>query len=241
MKFPRTAVVLCVLGSAASIAHARPPAFSEGFDDITVLPGQGWNFQNSSEPLGLTNWFQGNPSVFNSHSGAPDSYIAANFNNTAGAGTISNWMILPTMSLNNGDTLKFYTRGVTGTPFPDRLEVRLSENGASSDVGAGAAAVGDFSTLLLSINPMLSVGGFPGDWTEFSVTLAGLGGPLSGRLAFRYFVTDGGPSGSNSDYIGIDDVCVTFGGEVIPLPTAGLMASVGMGAMLIRRRRPIHA
>jgi len=30
----------------------------------------------------------------------------------------------------------------------------------------------------------------------------------SGRIAFRYFVTDAGTSGDNSDYIGIDTVSI---------------------------------
>ncbi len=241
MKLPRTAIVLCVLGAVAGAAQARPANFTEVFDDISMLPGQGWSFQNNSAPLGLTNWFQGNPAVFSAHSGATNSYMAANFNNTGDTGTISNWSILPTMSLNNGDTLKFYTRMATPIDFPDRLEVRLSENGSSSDVGMTSGSVGDFSTLLLSINPTLVVGGYPLDWTEFSVTLSGLGGPISGRLAFRYFVTDAGGFGTNSNYIGIDDVCVTFAGQVIPLPTAGLMASAGMGVICTRRRRAIQA
>jgi hypothetical protein len=168
--------------------------------------------------------------------------MAANFNNTGNTGTISNWAILPTMSLNNGDTLKFYSRVPTGGgSFPDRLEVRLSDNGSSSDVGMTAASVGDFDTVLLTINPNLTSTGYPDDWTEFTVSLSGLGGPISGRLAFRYFVTDGGGFGDNSNYIGIDDVCVTFAGSAIPLPTAGLMASVGMGVVCTRRRRAIQA
>ena len=39
---------------------------------------------NHSEPLGLTDWFQGNDAVFPAHSGASTSYIGANFNNTSG-------------------------------------------------------------------------------------------------------------------------------------------------------------
>src|SRR6185436_13255725 len=52
---------------------------TEGFDDITNLPD--WFMINHSEPLGVTDWFQGNDAVFPSHSGDPTSYIAANFNN----------------------------------------------------------------------------------------------------------------------------------------------------------------
>ena len=43
---------------------------------------------NHSEPFGDSDWFQGNPDVFVAHSGAPDSYIGANFDN-AGDGARS--------------------------------------------------------------------------------------------------------------------------------------------------------
>jgi hypothetical protein len=88
------------------------------------------------------------------------------------------------------------------------LEVRLSTNGASTNVGTGAA-VGDFTTLLLSINPTLTTTGYPTSWTQFTVTISGLPAPTSGRIAFRYYVTSGGPTGTNSDYIGIDNVVYT--------------------------------
>ncbi len=90
-------------GGAAPIAYSSPADFSEGFDDITTLPGMGWAFQNNSSPLGLTDWFQGNDTVFPAHAGAPTAYIGANFNNTSGVGTISNWMLTPEIALANGD------------------------------------------------------------------------------------------------------------------------------------------
>ncbi|MBA3469607.1 MAG: choice-of-anchor J domain-containing protein, partial [Herpetosiphonaceae bacterium] len=48
-------------------------------------------------------------------------------------------------------------------------------------------------------------GVYPQVWTEFTATISGLGAPTTGRIAFRYFVTSGGPQGANSSYIGIDD------------------------------------
>jgi PKD repeat protein/subtilisin-like proprotein convertase family protein len=193
-------------GAAQPIPYTSVASFNEGFDDITVLPGQGWFFQNNSDPLGLTDWFQGNDTVFPAHAGASTSYIGANYNNTSGVGTISNWMLTPEISLNNGDTISFWTRGPEGSTWPDRLELRLSTAGSSTDVGTGALDVGDFTTLLLSVNPSLVVGGYPEVWTQFSATLSGIPGGATGRIAFRYFVTDGGPDGTNSDYIGIDTV-----------------------------------
>jgi hypothetical protein len=177
---------------------------TEGFDDVTVLPAQGWAMVNNSDPLGISDWFQGNTLVFGAHEGAEDAYIAANFQNADGFGTISNWLLSPELSLQDGDTLSFWTRAPAGSIFPDRMEVRLSTAGDSTEVGATADSVGDFTTLLLSVNPDLEVGGYPESWTQFEVTVSGVGTPTTGRLAFRYFVTEAGPFGINSDYIGID-------------------------------------
>ncbi|HEY9248005.1 MAG TPA: choice-of-anchor J domain-containing protein, partial [Rariglobus sp.] len=119
---------------------------------------------------------------------------------------ISNWLQTPAVTIANGDVLTFYTRKPAPDSYADRLEIRLSTNGTSTDIGAGGTSVGDFTTLVLSINPTLSLGVYPTGWTQYTVTISGLAAPVQGRLAFRYFVTSGGPSGANSDYIGIDTV-----------------------------------
>ncbi len=198
-------------GGPAPLVYTGTGVFSEGFDDITNLPG--WFFQNNSAPLGLTDWFQGNADVFPAHAGPATSYIGANFNNTSGVGTISNWLLTPQLNLSNGDTISFWTRTPTGSIWPDRVELRLSLAGASTNVGTLATDVGDFTTLLLSVNPTLVQGGYPETWTQYSATLAGIPAGATGRFAFRYFVTGGGPSGNNSNYIGIDTVEYVSAGE----------------------------
>jgi hypothetical protein len=193
-----------LLAAAASVA-VRAQFLVEGFDNINTLPAAGWFVRNNSVPVGPTGWSQGNTGIFPAQAGATNSYISANFNNTTGTNTISNWLLTPNLTLHNGAVIKFWTREVVENPFPDRLEVRLSTNGASTNVGTGSTAVGDFTTVLLSINPNLTVNGYPQVWTEFTITLSGLPlGGTSGRVGFRYFVTGGGPTGDNSNYIGID-------------------------------------
>ncbi|MGE5207911.1 MAG: choice-of-anchor J domain-containing protein [Alphaproteobacteria bacterium] len=186
----------------ATATESCTPVVDEGFDSITTLPG--WALINHSQPLGATGWFQGTDSVFPAFDGSPTAYIAANFFDTSGVGTISNWLLTPEVSLQNGDTLTFYTRTEQGSINPDRLQVRMSTNGASIDVGTTAFDVGDFTNLLLDINPTYATGGYPEAWTQFTITISGLPGETSGRFAFRYFVEQGGPAGSRSDYIGID-------------------------------------
>ncbi|HTF05430.1 MAG TPA: choice-of-anchor J domain-containing protein, partial [Bacteroidia bacterium] len=201
-----------ILGFAAGLLATSGSLFgqaiTENFDDITLLAGNGWSLQNLSTPVGSTNWFQGNNIAaggpFDSYNGAANAYIGANYNNTGNTGTISNWMIMPTRTLRNGDVITFYTRKVAPDAYADRLEVRLSTNGASANAGTNATTVGDFTTTLLAINPSLVLGVYPTVWTQYTITISGLSAPTSGRVAFRYHVTGAGFSGTNSDYIGID-------------------------------------
>lgn len=239
----------------STISLNVPPlggSFSEGFEDITTLPGMGWAFQNNSSPLGLTDWFQGNDTVFPAQAGSTTSYIGANFNNTSGTGTISNWMMTPAVTLEAGDTIKFWTSTAAGSIWPDRLEVRMSLNGTSTNVGATATSVGDFTTVLAEVNPGLVQGGYPETWTEYTITLtaAQVPAPTQGRVAFRYFVTDGGPNGANSNYIGIDTfsytgtpptavtlsgVSAVAGGSLLPL-LALASGALAAGYAVVRRR-----
>jgi len=197
------ALCLFTLGSTFS------QAINEGFANVAGLTAAGWNQQNLSTPIGSNpNWVQGSSAVFPQNSAPVDSYIASNNNAVAGAATISNWLITPTLNLSNGDIITFYTRS-TGSIYPDNLQVRMSTNGSSTNVGATNTSVGDFSNLLLEVNPALTAAGYPSTWTQYTITVSGLAAPTSGRIAFRYYVPNGGPNGLNSDFIGIDDFVYT--------------------------------
>ena len=178
--------------------------YLEGFDDINSLSD--WFFQNNSASQNQ-NWHQGDASQFASHEGVPNSFIGVGYQSSSATSpvTLSNWAITPSRTFNNGDIITFYTRRVDISPvFPDRLEVRLSEDGNNFNIGFAPEDVGSFTNLLLSINPNLSTTAYPSTWTQYTITISGLSGPTNGRIGFRYYVTDGGPGGSNSNYIGID-------------------------------------
>jgi len=185
--------------------------FTSEFEDSSSVANEGWVMDNNSSPLGSTGWFPGTISVFAAYS--MNGYYAANYNNTSGTGTISNWLISPNRYLQNGDSIIFYTR-TTDTSlvntYPDRMQLRLSQNGTSVNAGTLATDVGDFTTLMLDINPLYDTVSYPSVWTKYAFVLSGLpGAGVSGRFAFRYFVEMGGPNGVNSDYIGIDSVAYT--------------------------------
>ena len=234
-------------GFSVLATSAVAQSFSQGFDSIggattngqlagATLEAGGWFLTNLSNPRGTTDWFQGNGAgVFPAHSPGgtvpADSYIGANFNNCGGIGVndiTSNWLLTPMRLLNNGDTLSFWTRTVDSPAFPDRLEIRMSTAGAGTDVGATATSVGTFTTLMTTVNPGLTLAGYPNTWTQFSVNVSGLGAPTNGRFAFRYFVTG---MNVNGDYIGIDDVAYTA------VPEPATMAVLGLGAVALLRRR----
>lgn len=183
--------------------------FTENFD---IFPTT-WTKTNQSQPVGTSNWQQGNVSGFGTgFNGGATSYASVNYNSVAAgmAGTISNWLISPSISLKDGDVVKFYTRaGSNFSSIPDRLELRLSTAGDASVIPAtGAADLGSFTTVAVSVNPNLTASIYPVTWTEFLYTVTGLPNATDCKLAFRYFVTNGGPGGTNGNAIWIDALTI---------------------------------
>lgn len=222
-----------VLAAAAFVSATLSTAqaanlLTQDFENFATLAS--WTLTNNSSPLGSTGWFQGN-GVLTAQAGTTDSYIGANFNNATVGGNISNWLILPTLTLNDGDTLSFYTQSTQF--FADNLEVRFSGNGTSSNVGTTSSSVGDFTNLLLEINPTYAATGYSSTWAQYVVTMSGLGGPVSGRLAFRYVAPD---TSTNGDYIGIDTISVDEA-STVPEPgtVAMLLGGISILALTLRK------
>lgn len=212
--------ITLLLLAASSMFTANAQVFiTEDFNAPFTLSVNGWTIQNNSAPTSTLSWFQGNNAVFPAFNGGPTDYVGCNFNSTTGSGDISNWLISPTVALYNGAVIEFATRTAdTGTslPFPDRLQLRVSQTNTNA-IPAGVNNVGTFTDLLLDINPNLStntssvvnsgsVNGYPQAWAIYTVPITGVTGTVTGRFAFRYFVTNSGPVGANGSYIGIDAV-----------------------------------
>jgi hypothetical protein len=196
-----------LLGVVLTATALPAQLLQEGFEDVDLLEGRGWSFLNVSAPLGASDWFQGNNAVFSAQAGVTDSYLAADYQSVAGTGTISNWAMTPVVPLTAGDELVFWTRTRNSpTSYPDRLEVRLSTEGARADLADGAFDTGP-TVLRLDINPAQLSNGYPAVWTQYVASVPALSKPGEmGRFVFRYFVVDAGPTGDNADYIGIDSV-----------------------------------
>ncbi|HMO16022.1 MAG TPA: choice-of-anchor J domain-containing protein [Pirellulaceae bacterium] len=191
--------------------------------ETVALPSGNWHAVNASVPLGITGWFGHSTELTPLIDGQ---FLAANFNATTGSNTINSFFMSPVVFFNNGDTINFFTRSASDD-FPDRLRVMWSGQGNSTSID-------DFDTVLLSINENLQIGGYPTDWTAFNITISGLLAPTFGRFAFNYNVTDGGPDGINSDFIGIDLVSYT----AVPEPSSGLFLLFGLAfsQIMVRRR-----
>lgn len=181
-------------------------------DNVATATAAGWTFKNLSEGQTSSSYGFDNDNSFAPYSGA--GYIFASFE--AGEGTLSVWAISPSVTLQNGDKISFYTRTYNDNSdpanvYPDRLQLRLSLADKDS-VGTDAESVGLFKTGLVDINPDLSPtlpNAYPDSWTKFEGTVSGLNKPTKGRYAFRYFVEDGGSAGSNSLAIALDKVTYT--------------------------------
>jgi hypothetical protein len=204
-------VIAVSIFAAGSVARAQ--AISEGFESLSNLTNSGdWFVFNHSVPVNEANpgWFQcsGNQ-IAPAQGGSTNSCVSANFDSGQDVATLNDWLIGPVRTFNNGDEISFWARELAGNPYPNRMQVRLSLSGDSTNVGVGANDVGDFTELLLDINPSYEIGGFPDHWTLYNITIIGLDGPTSGRFAFRYFVENGGPDGDNSYIIGIDTLTYT--------------------------------
>jgi hypothetical protein len=213
VTFTRSFVSILLLFISIN-ATSQVSSITEGFEGITSddpTPVPGWTgVNNSTGNATAYGWLSNldyDPATFPFEPHQGSECLIGSFENTDGdaTATISNWIITPLLKLENGAIIKFWTTTEAGSDYPDRLEVRLSTAGTSVNVGATPTSVGDFSGLLLSVNPNLTVGGYPEVWTEYTITLSGLPpAGTNGRVALRYFVTNGGFEGDNSYLIGID-------------------------------------
>jgi hypothetical protein len=224
----RKLMVAATAVTALTSAHAADVVLAETFNNVASLASQGWVFTNLSPSPGEL-WKQGNDGIFTAAAGPDNSYAAASFlSTTALSGPVSNWLITPMVTLTTGSELVFFVRNA-GADFLDKLEVRFSPNGSSTNVGATATSVGDFTMLVKSYSSSSDNG-----WLGLTYTFNSLAGPTNGRIGFRYMVGDVATDGN---YLGIDSVVLTGILPQVPEPTAALMLALGLsGVWLVRRR-----
>ena len=210
---------------------SKPPvadqSFAEEFDTATAAINRGWVIKNTSDPGGSGIWQQAGGILpwFNAFSsnGTYVGFIGADYTSTnAAEGVISNWLISPVVTMQNGDKIVFYTRcllfdagtGGDSTDFGTRLQVRYNKRNDGVNTGTGTDP-GDFTESILDINSsyvfyhsdplQYSPVAYPARWTRFEATVVGLNEPVKGRFAFRYYLEGGGFNGLGSG-VAVDKV-----------------------------------
>ncbi|MEO5893883.1 MAG: choice-of-anchor J domain-containing protein [Ferruginibacter sp.] len=194
-------------------------SFAEEFDTVSNSIARGWVVANNSKPIGTAAWKQG-IFYYDNKKGTGDgfgalnaSYSGTDFIMTSidcgfGTANCSNWLVSPEMTVKNGDAVSFYTRTYEDPAIAaDRLQVRLNTVNSSADVGVDSNSIGNFSKILLDINPgflLTGTNAYPGNWTKFTITISDMPEAKKTRIGFRYYVPDGGPTGQNGLGVGID-------------------------------------
>jgi hypothetical protein len=210
-RLTRAALAALILAPAVASPSALAQAqFAEGFESVgptdpvvdgpSNLVARGWIFRNQSNPEGSSDWYgsDGGQS-FSAHTG--HTVLAADYDSTNASqpgAAISSWAILPAIpNQRAGDTVRFFVQG-SAYSREDRLQVRYSPGGGTS-TGSGASDTGDFSQVLLDINPVPRSAG----WAEYTAPAPG-----PGRIAFRYYLTNVGPTYNTGGFFGIDSLTV---------------------------------
>jgi len=170
----------------------------DGANDTAALHARGYltYWRGTGSGGLLPEWFQGSAINFPAFNGPDSGYVASNFNTVDSANDINNWLVLPPLNLNTGDVFSFYSRSPVPILFifPDSLHVWYSAAGDSTPEDTTWVLLGEFE---------VNTTGF---WEMSSYMIPSPG--ATGRLAIQYAVVDGGPSGANSNYVGIDAITV---------------------------------
>jgi hypothetical protein len=282
----KTLITLTLLSSFGAFAQARldtttvqpsvpakPDVFlpsatiTQGFDSLPAAITAGWSTVNNSAPANTTlpdgaGWIQGQGTQLvplAGQAGGANSFAMFTFNSIAAgqAGTNSSWLISPVVNFGTGATLDFWTIK-RGAPFPDRMEVRFSTAGPSTNVGTAVTSVGDFSNLAFTVSPATplvttdfvcpatgvaapqsataNIPSFPvAAWCRITLTGFPVGG--SGRIAFRHATPDGGPNGANGTVGGIDTFSFDEGTAApviarVPTPALNGLSMLAMFGLL---------
>jgi len=239
-------------------ANAQLTNYTQGFDDVPgIFATGGWVFDNLSNPPPMSTsptgfWAQGIPGLGgfgdNAQAGPANSFITATFESGLTTGSaVSDWLLTPVLTFENGSVITFYTeQSPLNTANPNRLQVRLSLNGASTNVGTPPPTLGsiqpsfgDFTTLFPQgdINPNYleapASGAYPVTWTPETFVISGLAAPTTGRVGFLYVLTNSGPPANQGSQIGIDSFALT---TVPEPPQVTLLGLAGLGLVFFKRR-----
>jgi len=175
------------------------PYYTDNFDganDTTALKSRGYKvyYRGGGVQGAAATWFQGNSGVFPAFNGPITGYVGANFQVVSGTNNIDSWLVLPKNNVAVNDSIFFYSQAPSGSTFPDSVRVMYSAVSDSTPEAGSWVELGRFKVNVL------------GTWEKRGFRAPSAG--ANARFAIRYNVVNGGPSGANSDYIGIDALTI---------------------------------
>ncbi len=171
-----------------------------GDNSVAGLESRGWVVLNEDAGGTVPAFFQPDGGVFTAYEGPDTGFVASNYQGANGF-LIDQWLISPEITVAAGDTLSFWHRSPDANPYDDSIYVRLSTTAgitsADFDVTWGRYLVSESG------------------WARWTGTFPSAG---TVRFAIQYYIVDGGPSGNNSNYIGLDYFeVISAGGGVTTL------------------------
>lgn len=191
--------------------------FEESFEGSTGFPPSGWKTINADGGGTTGPWFQGNTSVFAAYNGI--GYAAANYQG-ANDFLIDEWLITPLLTgINSSDTLSFWNRSPDYSAWDDSIEIRISTT--DTNISSFNKVVDYFKTSTTG-------------WAQKKYPLKNfISDGANIYIAFRYLIYDGGVSGLNSDYVGIDLVQILRPQQQYDIQTALIDFSLNNSKILI--------
>ncbi len=191
--------------SSFTIVEVAPVTviFEDQFDNdnsVEALEARGWTVSDNDGGGDTPAFGQGAVDVFSSYDGPDTGYVASNYYGANGT-LIDQWLISPPVKVAVGDSLTFWHRSPDADDYSDSLFVRLSPTGDKA-IASFTQELDHFRT---------SVDG----WAYWSQPFTQSG---TVRFAIQYYMEDGGPDGTNSDYVGIDALRV-IGGKTVDVKT----------------------
>lgn len=173
-----------------------------GLNTVAGLEARGWVVLNEDGGGTRPPFNQGDVAVFTAYEGPDSGYTFTNYQGANGF-LIDQWLISPPIAVSAGDTLRFWHRSPDGNPWDDSIYVRYSTTAGITP----AAFDQTWGRYLVSES----------GWAQWVGTFNHTG---TIRFAIQYYITDGGPSGNHSNYVGLDlfEVAGVGGGSGYGLP-----------------------
>lgn len=199
--------------------------FTDNMDTVNsiaglVARGYATYFRGSGAPGILPEWGQGDPVAFAAYNGPDSGFVGSSYNSVLGSDNLDNWLCLPAQNVAAGDSFSFFVTSPLGSIFPDSVKVMFNPTGATLPEDVNWVQLDNFKTLT------------NGAWQRHSY--AAPAASATAVFAIRHSVVNAGPLGSNSDYLGVDqiDVYNAIPGTTFDDCTAAIDITSGFGSAI---------